>query len=124
MYLNSSALEVTWEHPICDYGIRRGYTVSLLTQSYSIISHHVLMPSHQVTHGPLPAPLDPPGVQGFPESPHNLSAGDTQLIITNLTPNTNYSITVCAFTSIGCGLLSHIMNQTNEDGKAISKCKQ
>ena len=82
------------------------------------------MPPHQVTHGPLPAPLDLPGVQGSPESPHNLSAGDTQLIITNLTPNTNYSITVCAFTSIGCGPLSHIVNQTDEDGKAISKCKQ
>ena len=31
MYLNSTSLEVTWEHPLCDYGIRRGYTVSQQT---------------------------------------------------------------------------------------------
>ena len=81
------------------------------------------MPPHQVTHDPLPAPLNPPGVQGFPGSPHNLSAGDTQHIITHLTPNTNYSITVCAFTNIGCGHLSHVVNQTDEDGKANSECE-
>ena len=28
MYLNSTALEVTWEPPLCDYGTRQGYTVS------------------------------------------------------------------------------------------------
>ena len=28
IYLNSTALEVTWEPPLCDYGIRRGYIVS------------------------------------------------------------------------------------------------
>ena len=28
-YLNSTALEVTWQNPLCDYGVRRGYTVSL-----------------------------------------------------------------------------------------------
>ena len=81
------------------------------------------MPPHQVTHDPLPAPLDPPGVQGFPGSPHNLSAGDTQHIIRGLTPNTNYSITVYAFTNIGCGHLSHVVNQTDEDGKAIIECE-
>ena len=72
------------------------------------------MPSHQVTHDPLPAPLDPPGVQGFPRTPHNLSAGGHTA--TGLTPNTNYSIT-------GCGHLSHIVNQTDEDGKANSECE-
>ena len=32
MHLNSTSLEVTWEHPLCDYGIRRGYTVSWQTK--------------------------------------------------------------------------------------------
>ena len=27
-YLNSTALEVTWQNPLCGYGVRRGYTVS------------------------------------------------------------------------------------------------
>jgi len=98
-YLNSTALEVTWQNPRCDYGIRRGYTV---------------------THDPLPAALDPPGEQGMPGSPYNLSEGDTRLVITDLTPNTNYSITVCAFTSVGCGSLSMERNQTDEDGKVLN----
>ena len=53
----------------------------------------------------------------MPGSPYNLSEGDTQLVITDLTHNTNYSITVCAFTSIVCGPLSSRVNQTDEDGK-------
>jgi len=77
------------------------------------------MLQHQVTHDSLPAPLDPPGEQGMPGSPYNLTAGDTGLIITELTPNTNYSITVCAFTSVGCGPLSRRVNQTDEDGKTV-----
>ena len=36
MYLNSTALEVTWQHPLCDYGIRRGYTVSRQTLTNNI----------------------------------------------------------------------------------------
>ena len=53
----------------------------------------------------------------MPGSPYNLREGDTRLVITDLTPNTNYSITVCAFTSVGCGPLSSRVNQTDEDGK-------
>ena len=53
----------------------------------------------------------------MPGSPHNIGAGDSRLVITDLTPNTNYSITVCAFTSVGCGPLSIRVNQTDEDGK-------
>ena len=79
------------------------------------------MLQHQVTHDPLPAPLDPPGEQGLPGSPYNLTAEDTELIITVLTPNTNYNITVCAFTSVGCGPLSSRVNQTDEDGKTALK---
>ena len=81
------------------------------------------MLQHQVTHEPLPAPLDldPPGAQGMPGSPYNLTAGDIQLVITNLTRNTNYSITVCAFTSVGCGPPSSRVNQTDEDGKTVLK---
>ena len=29
MYLNSTELEITWQNPLCDYGVRRGYNVSL-----------------------------------------------------------------------------------------------
>ena len=70
---------------------------------------------------PLPAPLDPPGEQGMPESPYNLTAEDTWFVITDLTPNTNYIITVCAFTSVGCGPLSSRVNQTDEDSKTVLK---
>ena len=73
----------------------------------------------QVTHDPLPAALGQPGEQGMPGSPLNLTTGDTRLVITDLTPNTNYNITVCAFTSVGCGPLSSRVNQTDEDGKSI-----
>jgi len=40
LYLNSTALEITWEHPLCDYGVRRGYTVSpqqQASETYSIV---------------------------------------------------------------------------------------
>ena len=127
MYLNSTALELTWQHPLCDYGIRRGYTVSLQTLTSSIQKflcnklYLVHIPSMQITHDPLPAPLDPPGEQGMPGSPYNLTAGDRRLVITDLTPNTNYNITVCAFTSVGCGPLSSRVNQTDEDGKNLLK---
>ena len=57
----------------------------------------------------------------MPGSPYNVTAGDTQLVITDLTPNTNYSITVCALTSVGCGPLSSRVNQTDEDGKTVLK---
>ena len=73
----------------------------------------------QVTHDPLPAALDPPGAQGMPGSPLSLTAGDTRLVITDLTPNTYYNITVCAFTTVGCGPLSSRVNQTDEDGKSV-----
>ena len=81
------------------------------------------MLQHQVTHEPLPAPLDldPPGAQGMPGSPYNLTAGDIRLVITDLTPNTNYNITLCAFTSVGCGPPSSRVNQTDEDGKTVLK---
>ena len=75
------------------------------------------MLQYQVTHDPLPVD----GEQGMPESPYNLTAEDTRLVITDLTPNTNYTITVCAFTSVGCGPLSSRVNQTDEDGKNVLK---
>ena len=28
MFINSTALDITWEEPLCDYGIRTKYTVS------------------------------------------------------------------------------------------------
>ena len=74
---------------------------------------------YQVTHNPLLAVLGPPGVRGMPGSPYILSAGDTRLVIASLTPNTNYSVTICAFTNVGCGNLSRGMNQTDEDGKIL-----
>ena len=75
----------------------------------------------QLTHDPLPALLNTPGVQGMPGILYNLTAGDTRLVITDLTPNTNYNITLCAFTSVGCGQLSSRVNQTDEDGKTVLK---
>ena len=79
------------------------------------------MLQYQVTYDPLPVPLDPPGEQGLPGSPYNLTAEDKQLVITDLTPNTNYTINVCAFTNVGCGPLSSRANQTAEDGKNVLK---
>ena len=73
----------------------------------------------QITHEPLPVLLNPPGAQGMPGSPYNLTAEETRLVITDLTPNTNYNVTVCAFTSVGCGQLSSRVNQTGEDGKTV-----
>ena len=77
------------------------------------------MPLVQITHDPLPAPLDPPGAQGMPGSAYNLTEEDICLVITDLTPNTNYNITICGFTSVGCGPLSSRVNQTDEDGKPV-----
>ena len=77
------------------------------------------MLQYQVTRDPLQ--VDSSGEQGMPGSPYNLTAEDTQLVITDLTPNTNYTITVCAFTNVGCGPLSSRANQTAEDGENVLK---
>ena len=62
----------------------------------------------------LPSP-PPPGV--LANNIPTLSAEDTRIVLEGLSPNTNYSITLCAFTDIGCGNTTNSINQTNEDGE-------
>ena len=62
-------------------------------------------------------PVGPLGEVGIPDSPAVLDEQATSLTITELTPNTNYSIEVYANTSAGEGNRATAVNQTDEDGK-------
>lgn len=44
---------------------------------------------------------------------------DTRIVLEGLSPNTNYSLSLCAFTDAGCGRPSTSINQTDEDGEGI-----
>ena len=51
-------------------------------------------------------------------SPYNLTEpSSTSFVLSSLTPNTNYSISICATTSVGCGNSTDVVGLTNEDGK-------
>ena len=73
-------------------------------------------------HEPLAGSVDPIGEVGMPGNPAVLDTDTTSLIITELTPNTNYSITVYANTSAGRGDSSIEVNQTDEDSKTLMPC--
>lgn len=49
-----------------------------------------------------------------------LGADASSIVLEGLSPNTNYSITLCAFTATGCGASTTYINQTNEDGERFS----
>ena len=72
----------------------------------------------QLEHSALPS-QDPPGTlaDNIPSPYSGLTAGDTQLVLEGLSPNTNYTVTLCAYTSSGCGVPTTAINQTNEDGE-------
>ena len=43
----------------------------------------------------------------------------TSIIISELSPFTNYTVSICALTSTGCGIISNSTAQTDEDGTLI-----
>ena len=47
---------------------------------------------------------------------------ETRIVLEGLSPNTNYSVTLCALTSAGCGDTAMYINQTNEDGELGLTC--
>ena len=84
----------------------------------------------QVLYEPLPGPYEPLGDLGRVESPTLLSGSfgnlstfsstTTGLTLSDLTPFTNYSITVFASTSAGDGLNSILIEQTEETSKRLA----
>ena len=94
----------------------------------SLLSPH--KHSMQVFYEPLAGPYEPLGDLGSVESPTlltgssgNLStffSNTTGLTLSDLTPFTNYSITVFASTSAGDGLNSILVQQTEETGKTLA----
>ena len=135
--MSSTALLLTWTQPLCDYGVRTGYTVCtaiiiiLSINTYTVyhrgLSHecdlklawYILM---QITHVPIQLPIYAQGEEGqessmFP-SPYILTdPSATSFILSSLTPNTNYSISICATTVVGCSESTDAMGLTNEDGE-------
>ena len=65
---------------------------------------------------PGPPPAGVPATN-IPTPYRDLTAENTSIVLEGLSPNTNYSITLCAFTSTGCGNTTTSINQTNEDGE-------
>lgn len=73
----------------------------------------------QLSHRAIPGALNPIGVQG---SLDNFDQNDPNRVlatISQLSPNTNYSVTLCARTSVGCGNLTLSAGQTDEDGELM-----
>ena len=51
-------------------------------------------------------------------SPYNLTDPlARRFVLQSLTPNTNYSVIICARTSVGCGNITAAVGLTNEDGE-------
>ena len=51
-------------------------------------------------------------------SPYNLTDPSARrLVLQSLSPNTNYSVIICARTSVGCGNTTTAIGLTNEDGE-------
>lgn len=76
----------------------------------------------QITHTPIQLPTYGQGEEGRESSmfasPYNLTElSATSFILSSLTPNTNYSITICAATIVGCSNSTDAVGLTNEDGK-------
>ena len=73
---------------------------------------HALQINHEAIHGPL-------GVQGTLEGFDENDANTVSVTISQLSPYTNYTITLCARTSVGCGNATSTVGQTDEDGGCI-----
>lgn len=76
----------------------------------------------QITHTPIQLPSYGQREEGQKSSlftsPYNLTEPPaTSFILSSLTPNTNYSITICATTTVGCSNSTDTVGLTNEDGK-------
>ena len=52
---------------------------------------------------------------GAENDTHVLPPTETTMTLDGLTPNTNYSVGICAATSVGCGMPAIVINQTDED---------
>ena len=82
----------------------------------------VLMYLMQIIHTPIQLPNYGQTEEGRESSmftsPYNLTDPlATTFVLSSLTPNTNYSITICATTIVGCSNSTDAMGLTNEDGK-------
>ena len=70
----------------------------------------------QVSHDPIMgAFLGTVGTLSNPSIQSDPNAGN--ITITGLSPFTNYTVSICALTSAGCGNISSNTSQTNEDGE-------
>ena len=78
----------------------------------------------QITHAPIQLPAYGQGEEGQESSmftsPYILAEpSTTSFVLSSLTPNTNYNITVCATTIVGCGSSTNAVGLTNEDGNLM-----
>lgn len=76
----------------------------------------------QITHMPVQLLTYGQGEEGQEStsitSPYSFPVPNaTSFILPSLTPYTNYSITVCATTIVGCGNATYTEGLTNEDGR-------
>ena len=46
-----------------------------------------------------------------------LGTDASNMTLTDLFPNTNYTVTVCAATRVGCGVVAVVINSTDEDSE-------
>ncbi|CAI8028275.1 Receptor-type tyrosine-protein phosphatase delta [Geodia barretti] len=71
----------------------------------------------QLDHIVLPIP-EPPGTiaSNIPPTYSGIGPNDTSIVVECLSPNTNHSISLFAYTSSGCSNVSTAINQTKEDG--------
>ncbi len=71
----------------------------------------------QVSHDPILGTFDPLGNVGTLSNPSIQSDSNAvSVTISGLSFFTNYTVSICALTSAGCGNISSNNAQTNEDG--------
>ena len=70
----------------------------------------------QIIHEAIQGSLGPLGVQGMLSRFDPNNANTVSVTISQLSFNTNYTITLCARTSVGCGNATVAVGQTDEDG--------
>ena len=75
----------------------------------------------KISHKAIIGDFDPPGNLSSLGSPFiQNDPFSTGLTLNELTPYTNYTVSVCALTFAGCGLNSMSIAQTDEDGELLS----
>ena len=72
---------------------------------------------NQINHEAIQGHLSSLGVQGTLEGFDENDANTVSVTISQMSPYTNYTITLCARTSVGCGNTTSTVGQTDEDGK-------